>query len=132
MHFYSGTLNKMYSTNLGQLQEGCEYYFIFLVLYFDGCLICFTFLLLSFIPISMEPRERSSVHRAVPSSIHSFHKINSSRKVIVLINRLRSQHVTSPTYLHKIYISETPYCNCSQEQYTADVNYIIFHCKNIS
>jgi len=37
----------------------------------------------------------------------------SNRQCITLLNRSRSQHVTTKVHLHKIQLSNTPFCDCS-------------------
>ena len=55
-----------------------------------------------------------------------FSKIKSNRKATIIITRIRSQHTTTNAHLHKIQLSNSPYCDCADGQFIEDLNHIYF------
>ena len=58
-----------------------------------------------------------------------FTSCKTPRQVITIFTRLQSQHVTMNAHLHKINISESPFCNCEPNTYIEDTNHILFQCS---
>ncbi|KYQ53696.1 hypothetical protein ALC60_07383 [Trachymyrmex zeteki] len=56
-----------------------------------------------------------------------FHKTSFNREEIVLINRLRSDHINLNESLHRVNIVNSPAYPCGDSSQT--INHIIFHCE---
>ncbi|XP_074111001.1 uncharacterized protein LOC141535107 [Cotesia typhae] len=56
-----------------------------------------------------------------------FENKNLKRITITLINRMRSGHICTNEYLHRIKIKDNPRCDCGHE--TQDLNHIFFNCN---
>ncbi|XP_018374268.1 PREDICTED: uncharacterized protein LOC108768366 [Trachymyrmex cornetzi] len=59
-----------------------------------------------------------------------FHGANLSRNEIVMINRLRSNHINVNESLHRVNMVESPACPCGDPRQS--INHLIFHCETFN
>ncbi|KYN19327.1 hypothetical protein ALC57_08354 [Trachymyrmex cornetzi] len=68
-------------------------------------------------------------YNASPNKVW-FHGANLSRNEIVMINRLRSNHINVNESLHRVNMVESPACPCGDPRQSID--HLIFHCETFN
>lgn len=78
----------------------------------------------------MAKERKGKTYKGSPTTSRKWKFTNNQRMKQVTLSRLRTGHIDSGSYMHKIGKRETPQCNCGADK--QDVQHILTRCPNLA